>query len=235
MRQDITITAEPRETRGKNEARRLRVRGLAPGVVYGPGSDPLAVSISPKEVTGILKSASGHNTIFNIDFSGEKLPVMIVDWQHDPIRGKLLHVDMKRIDPTARMHVKVAVYTHGDPVGVKLQGGLHEVITREIEIECLPDEIPGRFDLDVAELNLGQSLRASDVPLSGSMRLLTAADTVISHVIAVRAAAVEEVAAVPEPEVAVKKGKKDEPAAAVPEKKAPEKKAPEKKDDKKKK
>src|SRR3954453_8792772 len=173
MRRDITIAAEPRDTRGKNEARRLRVRGLAPAVVYGPGSDPQAVAVNPKEVTGILKSSSGHNTIFDIDLGGQATPVMIVDWQHDPIKGKLLHVDLKRIDPNARMHVKIQVHTHGEPKGVKIQGGLHEVITREVEIECLPDEIPERFDLDSSELMIGQSIRASEVPLSGSMRLLT--------------------------------------------------------------
>jgi large subunit ribosomal protein L25 len=223
MRKDITITAEPRETRGKNEARRLRVRGLAPAVVYGTGADPVAVSVSPKQVTSILKSSSGHNTIFNIDLSGQLSPVMIVDWQHDPIKGKLLHVDLKRIDPNARMHVKVAVLTHGDPKGVKIQGGLHEVITREVEIECLPDEIPEHFDLEVGELMIGQSLRASDIPLTGSMKLLTAPDTVISHVVALRASTdTETAAAAAEPEVVKAKGKKEEEGAA-------------KKDDKKKK
>jgi len=225
MRRDITITAEPRETRGKNEARRLRVRGLAPAVMYGTGGDPVAVAVSPKEVSGILKSSSGHNTIFNINLSGQLTPVMVVDWQTDPIRGKLLHVDLKRIDPNARMHVKVQVLTHGDPVGVKVQGGLHEVITREIEIECLPDEIPEHFDLNAADLNIGQSLRASDVQLTGSMKLLTAPDTVISHVVAIRSSTAEEeaAAAVPEPEV-IKKGKKEEAGPAPAEKKDEKKK-----------
>src|SRR3954454_21753336 len=159
MRRDITIAAEPRDTRGKNEARRLRVRGLAPAVVYGPGSDPQAVAVSPKEVTGILKSSSGHNTIFNIDVGGQATPVMIVDWQHDPIKGKLLHVDLKRIDPAVRMAVRVPVHTTGEPRGVKIHGGLHEIITREIEIESLPDEIPESFTMNVTELGIGQSIR----------------------------------------------------------------------------
>lgn len=218
MRRDITITAEPRDTRGKNEARRLRARGMAPAVVYGPGSDPVAVAVNPKEITGILRGPSGHNTIFNIGAGDGTQPVMIVDWQHDPIKGKLLHVDLKRIDPAKRMTVKVPVHTTGDPKGVKIQGGLHEIITREIEIECLPDEIPESFTLEVGEMMIGGSLRASDVPLSGSLRLVTAPDTVISHVIAVRAAATEteEVVApaVPEPEV-IKKGKKEEEAPSA--------------------
>jgi len=229
MRKDITISAQIRDTRGKNEARRLRVKGFTPAVVYGTGGDPQALTVNPKEVAGILKSKSGHNTIFNIDLDGQMQPVMIVDWQHDPIKGKLLHVDLKRIDPNARMIAKVLVHTHGEPRGVKVYGGLHEVITREVEVECLPDEIPEDFQLDVTEMMIGDSLRASQIPMPGSMKLLTSADTVISHVISLRntAEAVEGAAAVAEPEV-VKKGKKEDAAAAAP-------KAAEKKDDKKKK
>ena len=222
MRKDITITVEPRETRGKNEARRLRVRGMVPAIVYGIGSDPIAIAINPKEVTGILKSGSGHNTIFDIDIQGAKAPVMIVDWQHEPIKSKLLHVDLLRIDLSKKVIVKIPVHTHGEAVGVKLQGGQHEIITRDIEIECLPEDIPEVFNIDISGLSIGQSIRASEIPLSGSMRLVSPADAVISHVIGVRATADDAVvAAVAEPEV-VKKGKKEEAAD-------------EKKDDKKKK
>jgi large subunit ribosomal protein L25 len=214
MRKDITITARPRDTRGKNEARRLRAGGLAPAIVYGAGSDPVAVAVSPKEVNQILRSTSGHNTIFNVDIQGQLAPVMIVDWQNEPIRGSLLHIDLKRIDLTKRIHVKVPVHTVGDPKGVKIQGGLHEVITREIEIECLPDDIPEQFNVDVSELMLGQSIRVSEIPLTESMRLLSPPDTVISHVVSVReteapAAETEVAAGAPEPEV-IKKGKKEE-------------------------
>jgi len=213
MRKDITITAEPRDTRGKNEARRLRVKGFSPAVVYGGDAAPIAIAVNPKDVNTILRSASGHNTIFNVDIQGSIAPVMVVDWQHDPIKGKLLHVDLKRIDLSKRIVVKVPVHTHGDPKGVKLQGGLHEVITREVEIECLPDDIPEGFTVDVTELAIGQSLRASEIALTGSMTLLSPPDAVISHVVSLKAeAVVEEVAAVAEPEV-VKKGKKEEEAA----------------------
>jgi large subunit ribosomal protein L25 len=224
MKRDITISAEPRDTRGKNEARRLRVRGLAPAVVYGPGTDPLTVAVDPKEVTRILKSTSGQNTIFNIDVQGQPTAVMIVDWQLDPIKGRLLHIDLKRIDLSKRIFVKIPVHTVGEARGVKLQGGLHEVITRDIEVECLPDEIIESFTIDVSNLVIGQSIRASEVPLVGSMRLVTAPDTVISHVVGVRASETEAevVAPVAEPEV-IKKGKKEEEGVA------------EKKDDKKKK
>ena len=143
MRKEITISAEPRETRGKNEARRLRVKGLAPAVLYGSERDAVAISVSPKEVNKILHSNTGHNTIFNLAVQGgEDTPVMIVDWQSDPVKENLLHVDLKRIDLAKRSAFKVRVHTTGEPKGVKLQGGLLEVITREVEIECLPDEIP---------------------------------------------------------------------------------------------
>lgn len=213
MRKDITITAEPRDSRGKNEARRLRVRGMVPAIVYGTGADPVAVAVDPKAVTGILKSGSGHNTIFDIDIQGAKAPVMIVDWQHEPLKMRLLHVDLKRIDLSKKVVVKVPVHTHGDPVGVKIQGGQHEIISREILIECLPDDIPESFDVDVAKLSIGQSVRASEIPLSGSMRLVSPAEAVISHVIGARATEDDAAAATTaEPEV-VKKGKKEEAAA----------------------
>ncbi|MBI5083516.1 MAG: 50S ribosomal protein L25 [Acidobacteria bacterium] len=219
MRKDITIAAETRASRGKNEARRLRVAARIPAVVYGTGKDSVAVTVSPKEVNKILHSSSGVNTIFNVDIAGvENTPVVVVDWQHDPVKNNLLHVDMLRIDLTKRLNVKVPVHTLGDPKGVKQQGGLHEVISREIEIECLPDEIPEKFDIDVTEMMLGQSLRASQVPLTGSMKLISSPELVISHVINVRGAeekteeAAEGAAKAAEPEV-VKKGKKEEEGA----------------------
>jgi large subunit ribosomal protein L25 len=220
MKKDITITAEPRTLRGKNEARRLRVRGLAPAVVYGADKDSTAIAISPKEVNRILHSGTGQNTIFNLAIQdGENTPVMIIDWQDDPVKDKLLHVDLKRIDLTKRITVRIPVHTKGEPKGVKLQGGLLELITREVEIDCLPDEIPDMFTLDITELAIGQSVRASEVPMRGSMKLVSSADLVIAHVVSLRAeevAAVEAAPAVAEPEV-IKKGKKEEegaPAAA---------------------
>lgn len=225
MRKDITIVAEPRGTRGKNEARRLRASGNIPAVVYGAGRDPLAVVVNPKQVNKILGSSTGHNTIFNLDTQEDSAtPVMVVDWQHDPLKGKLLHVDLKRIDLTARLRVKVPVTTSGEPVGVKIQGGLLEIVSREIEIECLPDDIPESFNVDVAGLSIGQSVRSSDVALAGSMILISSPDSVIAHVVALRvteAAAAEAepaAAATGEPEV-IKKGKKEEAAPAADEKK----------------
>ncbi len=223
MRTDTVVAAEVRESRGKNEARRTRKRGMVPGVVYGAFKDPVAVSVSPKSIQSILRSKSGHNTIFNLDIQGgESTPVMVVDEQYDPVKSHLLHVDMKRIDLEKRLRVTVPVSVQGDAKGIKLQGGLLEIVTRSVEIECLPDEIPGQFVVDVSELMIGQSQRASDIPMTGEMKLLSPGDTVIAHVVSLRA--VEEpvadaAAAAPaagEPEV-VKKGKKDEePAPADP-------------------
>src|SRR5579863_3982025 len=193
MRKEITVAAEARSTRGKNEARRLRVRGLAPAVLYGSGGDAVAVAVNPKDVNKILHSNTGHNTIFNLSVQdGEDTPVMIVDWQTDPVRENLLHVDLKRIDLTKRIIVKVRVVTTGEPKGVKLQGGLLEAITREVEIECLPDEIPESYTVDVTELMIGQNLRASDVPLGGSVKLVSGPEQVVAHVVTLKA---EEVAA----------------------------------------
>jgi large subunit ribosomal protein L25 len=220
VRKDITVPAEVRTSRGKNEAHRTRAAGLIPAVIYGAYQDPVTIAVSPREINKIIRSNTGFNTIFTLAVAGgESTPVMVVDKQLDPIRGTLLHADFKRIDLTKRIRVGVPVHTEGEPAGVKVQGGLLEIITRQIEIECLPDEIPESFVVNVSELMIGQSKRASNVELSGSMKLVSAPDTVIAHIVALRA---EEVVAAPEaaaattaaePEV-VKKGKKEEEAPA---------------------
>jgi len=216
MKKDITITAKPRDTRGKNEARRLRVQGLTPGVVYGAGQDSVAVAVNPREVSKILQSGSGANTIFNLAVDGASTPVMIIDWQNDPVRDRLLHVDLKRIDLSKRITVRVPIAITGEPKGVKLQGGLLEVIKREIEIECLPTDIPEQFTADVSELMIGQNVRANDIALGENMKLTSSPEQVIAHVIALKAEAAPaaEAGAAPavaEPEV-IKKGKKEEEA-----------------------
>jgi large subunit ribosomal protein L25 len=217
LRKDITVTAEVRASRGKNEARRLRAAGTIPAVVYGAFKDPISVTISPKEISKITRSSSGLNTIFNLAVAGgETTPVMVVDQQVDPIKGKLLHADLKRIDLTKRIKVTVPVHTEGEAFGVKVQGGQLEIITRAIEIECLPDEIPESFTVSVADLHIGQNKRASDVGVSGSMKLVSDPQSVIAHIVSLRAEeaapAAEGAAPAAEPEV-VKKGKKEEEAA----------------------
>jgi large subunit ribosomal protein L25 len=224
MKTDITVAAEARASRGKNQARRTRRSGFIPGVVYGAYKDPVAVSVSPRQISGILHSKTGHNTIFNLNVAGgENTPVMLVDEQYDPIKGHLLHVDLKRIDLTKRIRVAVPVASLGEPKGVKQQGGLLEIITREVEIECLPDDIPEQFTVDVSELLIGQSKRAADIQFSGSMKLVSPPDAVIAHCVALKVVAEPEPAeaaavpaaegAVAEPEV-IKKGKKEEEGAA---------------------
>jgi len=225
---DITVTAEVRASRGKNEARRTRSGGQIPAVLYGAYKDPVNIAVNPREINRIIRSSTGYNTIFNLAIAGgETTPVMVVDQQVDPVKGHLLHADFKRIDLTKRIRVNVPVGTTGEAKGVKVQGGLLEVITRAIEIECLPDEIPEGFTVDVTELMIGQAKRASDVALSGSMKLISAPDLVIAHSVAMRAeevvAPVEGAAVVATPEAGavaaaepevIKKGKKEEEAPA---------------------
>jgi large subunit ribosomal protein L25 len=233
MVKDLTIAAELRSSRGKNEARRLRVRKQIPAVVYGTGKEPVTVTVSPKDIVKILNSPAGGNTIFNLDITGaETTPVMLKDWQHHPVKENILHVDFLRIDLAKRLRVRVRVLNIGDPRGVKEQGGIYEIITREIEIECLPEEIPEDFRIDVTEFRIGSSLRAADVPLSGSMKLMSAADQLISHVVSpakeVEVAPVEG-AVVIEPEIAKKGKKEEEGKEAEKAEKKPEKKAEKKK------
>jgi large subunit ribosomal protein L25 len=224
VRKDVTVTAEVRTSRGKNEARRTRRAGQIPAVVYGAFQDPVSVAVNPRDILKVVRGGTGYNTIFNLAISGgETTPVMLVDKQVDPIRGDLLHADLKRIDLTKRIRVSVPVAVEGEPKGVKVQGGLLEVVTRSVEIECLPDDIPEGFTVDVTELMIGQSKRASDVALSESMKLVSSADTVIAHIVTLRveeepeaaeaAVVTPEAAAGGEPEV-IKKGKKEEEAAA---------------------
>lgn len=211
----FTIAAESRETRGKNEARRLRVKGMMPAVMYGIGTEPAALAVNPKDLTKILHSRTGHNTIFNVSIAGEApIPVIIIDWQNEPIKDNLLHVDLKRVDLSKRITVKVPVVAEGDAKGVKLQGGLLEIVTREIEVECLPNEIPEQFVVSVTDLMVGGSIRASDVQLVGSMTLVSPPEAVIAHVVSVRSeeTAADVAAGGAEPEV-IKKGKKEEAPA----------------------
>jgi large subunit ribosomal protein L25 len=224
VRKDITVAAEVRISRGKNEARRTRRAGQIPAVVYGAFQDPVSIAVNPREILKIVRSNTGYNTIFTLAVQGgENTPVMVVDHQVDPVKNTLLHADFKRIDLTKRIRVSIPVSTEGEPAGVKVQGGLLEIISRAIEIECLPDDIPEHFIVDVRELMIGQSKRASDVQLSGSMKLTSAPETVIAHIVTLKVEAEPVVAeaAVPvagapaaaEPEV-IKKGKKEEDAAA---------------------
>lgn len=221
------VEAQAREdsSRGKNEARRLRAKGRVPAVVYGAKKPSLAVSVDPKQISRILQSESGHNTIFDLQLNGDKARVMIVDWQYDPLKGKLLHIDMKRIAMDERIKVQVPIHLKGEAAGVKQQGGILDQVLREVEIECLPGDIPSHIDADVSHLVFGTVLRVADLPHTGSLKFITDANQTVAHITSVKeevaptpeAAAAEAAAAPAEPEV-IKKGKQEtEEEAPAPE------------------
>jgi len=230
------LEAQPREAGTKNHARRVRREGKIPAVVYGAGKDAMPVSVDPRHVLRILRSDTGHNSIFDLALDGsDKTKAMIVDWQYEPIKGHLLHIDLKRIAMDKALRVSVPIVLQGVPLGVKTEGGILEQILREVEIECLPGDIPGHIDVDVSELTFGKVLRVSDLPHNEKLEFLTDANQPVAHVTSVKeevvaapeAVAAEAGAAPAEPEV-IKKGKaetEEEGAAAAekPEKKAEKK------------
>ncbi|MBS1815079.1 MAG: 50S ribosomal protein L25 [Acidobacteria bacterium] len=211
------ITATPRTGKfNKNAARRVRVAGLIPGVVYGAGQDSVAVTVDPKVVTQILHSEAGHNSIFDLNIEGAAATKgMIVDWQYEPIKGKLLHVDLKRIAMDKAMRVSVPVMLVGTATGVKNQGGILDQVLREVHIECLPADIPSHIDVDVTNLALHGVIRVSDLPHGGKIKFLDDEDATVAHVTIVKEEAAAEAApAAAEPEVTKAKGKEAAPAAA---------------------
>ena len=221
------LEAQPREAGTKNDAKRVRRDGKIPAVVYGAGKDSLSISVDPRVVTRILNSETGHNTIFDLAMGAEKTKAMIVDWQYEPIKGKLLHIDLKRIALDKALKVSVPIFLVGESAGVKQEGGIMEQMLREVEIECLPADIPSHIDADVSQLTFGKVLRVSDLPHTEKLKFLTDANQPVAHVTSVK----EEVVATPEavaaeagtpaePEV-IKKGKQEteeEGAEAAPEK-----------------
>jgi large subunit ribosomal protein L25 len=233
------VEGKIREERGKNSARRTRRAGEIPAVLYGGKKDAVALSVNAKQLSRILRSESGHNTIFTVQVAGsQEERAMLKDWQVDPVSGTLLHADLLRIAMDVRMRVKVPVHTFGEPQGVKMQGGIFEMVTREVEVECLPTDIPEEIKVDVSEMLIGKQLRAGDLPLDpNKIKLLTDPQRVIAHVVTLKKeeepapeVAVATETAPAEPEV-IKKGKKEEEGegeAAAPEA-APKAEKPEKK------
>jgi large subunit ribosomal protein L25 len=232
---EIVVTAERRAENGKNANRRLRGKGLIPGVVYGAKKETLAVAVSPRDIGAILMSASGENTLFDLDLGGQKRKVILKEFQREPLKGRLLHADFYEVALDKKIEVKVHVEVVGVPVGVKTQGGILDFVTRELEIECLPTDIPEKISVDVTALELGKHLRVSDLRFPEKLQILTEPGVVIVHVVAPRAeeapavaaeAAAGTEAAAGEPEV-IKKGKA--PAEGEGEAEKPEKKEKEKK------
>jgi large subunit ribosomal protein L25 len=230
------LEAQSREAGTKNHARRVRREGKIPAVVYGASKDAVPVSVDPRHVLRILRSDSGHNTIFDLALNGgERTKAMIVDWQYEPIKGHLLHIDLKRIAMDKALRVSVPVVLQGVAEGVKTEGGILEQMLREVEIECLPGDIPSHIDVDISDLTFGKVLRVADLPHNPKLKFLSDANQPVAHVTSVK----EEVVATPEavaaeagatpaePEV-IKKGKAEteeegEAAAEKPEKKAEKK------------
>jgi large subunit ribosomal protein L25 len=231
------LDAQPRTAGTKNDARRVRREGKVPAVVYGAGKQSISVSVDPRQVSRILNSRTGHNTVFDLALEGEseRTKAMIVDWQYEPIKGALLHIDLKRIAMDQKLKVNVPIALVGEPEGVKTQGGILEQIFREVEVECLPGDIPNAVELNVSELVFGMVLRVSDLPVNPKIKFTSDPNQPVAHVITIKeeevptvdAVAGEAAAAPAEPEV-IKKGKQEteeEGAEAAPAKaEKPEKK-----------
>ncbi len=214
---DISILeAQTRESGNKNAARRVRAAGKIPAVVYGAGAQAATVAVDPRQVLRILRSESGHNTIFDLALDSDRVKAMIVDWQFEPIKGKLLHVDLQRIAMDKVLTVTVPIVLKGEAAGVKQEGGILEQLLREIEIECLPVDIPKSIEVDVSHLTFGVEVRVKDIPHSDKLKFLTEENQMIAHITSVKeevvatpeAVAAEAGAAPAEPEV-IKKGKQE--------------------------
>ena len=214
------VQGSARQAKGKNEARRVRQSGKVPATLYGAGKAPVSISVDPKQIAAVLHSSTGHNTIFDLTIDGDASKVMIVDWQLEPIKGSLLHLDLKRIAMDKMLTVNVPILLKGEAVGVKTQGGILEQVLREIELECLPADIPAHIDVDVTQLAFGQVMRVKDLPHGGKLHFLTDEEQPVAHIVAVKEVAVaapveagaEAAAAPAEPEV-IKKGKQEEEGA----------------------
>lgn len=214
---DISILeARKREPGNKNTARKVRAEGKIPAVLYGSGSEAAAVAVDPRQVLRILHSESGHNTIFDLALDSDRVKAMIVDWQFEPIKGRLLHVDLQRIAMDKKLTVTVPIVLKGEAEGVKQQGGILEQLLREIEIECLPTDIPKAIEVDISHLVFGVEVRVENLPHSDKLKFLTDPNQMIAHITSVKEevaptpeAAAEAAAAAPaEPEV-IKKGKQE--------------------------
>jgi large subunit ribosomal protein L25 len=217
---EARLQAVKRGDRGKNEARRLRAAGRLPAVVYGSAGnegrpESTAVSVEPKALTRILRSDSGANTLITLAIEGEsEVRVLVKEYQLDPVSQHLLHADFFRIAMDKAITVTVPIVLKGEAKGVKQQGGLLEFVNRQVEIECLPGEIPENLDVDVTELLVDQSVRMRDLATGARWTPVTDPDTMILHVVAARvtedagAGADATTPTTAEPEV-IKKGKAD--------------------------
>ena len=220
---DATLDAVKREGRGKNEANRLRTAGQIPAVVYGSKKDGkapegVALSVDPKAVLRILHSDSGANTLINLRVDGTEARVMVKEYQLDPITHQLLHADFYALAMDKEITVTVPIVLKGESRGVKQQGGIVDFVTRDIEVQCLPTDIPENIAVDITELMLNQSIRLKELPQGPKWKAITDGETMIVHVVmpkaeeaaqaAETATAEAAPAAAAEPEV-IKKGKEE--------------------------
>jgi large subunit ribosomal protein L25 len=201
---DATLEVEKRAGYGKNEARRLRASGRIPAVVYGSrkgkASAAVPVAVDPKAVMRILHSESGANTLITLKLDGTESRVMVKEYQLDPITHKLLHADFFELAMDRAITVTVPIAVKGEPKGVKQQGGLLDFVTRDVQVQCLPTDIPERIEIDVTELMLHEAIRVRDLPQDPKWKPLNDPDTMIVHVVLPKAE--EAAAATPEAEAA---------------------------------
>jgi len=223
---DATLEATPRDTFGKNEARRARRDGQVPAVLYGgDGKEATPIMVAPKALLRILHSDSGQNTLISLKLPGASdARVLVRDFQIDPVTHQLLHADFYRVAMDRVIQVTIPVTVHGEPKGVKQQGGVLEFVRREIVIECLPGDIPEHVDIDASELMLHQGVRVRDVATDPKWKAVTEGEAMLVHVIMPKAeevaapaegAAAAAPAAPAEPEI-IKKGKKEEAEEEAP-------------------
>ena len=211
MQEQLNMEAQPRPERGKNAARRLRASGRVPAVIYGLGKESIAVALDAKEITRLLQSPSGHNQILNLKVTGGTAePAMPSDWLIDPVRGNLLHVDMRRIDLQVPIEVDVAIDVVGVSQGTREQGGHDEVVNREVNLRCLPLDVPEKIEIDVSQLQLGDAIRVADLPGSDKYTILSSEDTLIVHCVSPKVVEEEK------PEDEVVEGEGEGEAAAKP-------------------
>ncbi len=211
--QQIVVEAQRRVPGGKNANRRLRTSGKIPAVVYGAGREPLPLVVDPSAITDILHSQSGHNTIFAVSVEGgAKSNVMVKDYQLDPVRGNIIHADLYEIAMDQLLKLTVDVEMVGEAEGVKLDGGIMDVVTRSLEVECLPADIPKSIPVDVSHLKINDYIRVKNLPVDPKVKILSDAEVVIVTIVPPVKEEVVEVAAPvepAEPEV-IRKGKAPE-------------------------
>ena len=222
---EITFNAESRSDFGKNASRRLRQKGMVPAIVYGGKGENVSVAVDPKSLQRVLKSEAGRNAILKLEIAGQGATSAILkSWQVDPVKENFLHADFFRIAMDVALRITIPLVTRGEARGVKTDGGILELVIRQIEVECLPGDIPERIEVDVTDLGLNQAIRVSDLPVNAKVKVLQNPDQVVLHIVSVKEEVAPVVAAAPaegeaaaaatpaEPEV-LKKGKKEEEPA----------------------